>query len=85
MSKSKRTVLEGADKMGRTVVVKADYKAGRLWLEQHQIAGLGRSPSGLEAVESTYGWLDASKVAKATGESQADVERRWRELTATIN
>ena len=55
MSKSKRAVLEGADKKCRTLAVRADYKSGSLWLDDRKIAGLGRPPAGLEAATSLYG------------------------------
>ena len=61
MSKSKRAVLEGADKNARSLTIRADYKNGSLWLEDRKIAGLGRPPPGREAATSAYGWIDAGR------------------------
>ena len=85
MSKSKRAVLEGSDRMGKSVLVRADYKAGLLWMGSRQIAGLGRPPPSIQAATSAYGWLDTQTVAAATGETKQKVETRWQQLVSTIN
>ena len=85
MSKSKRAVLEGADKISRSLAVRADYRSGSLWLDDRRIAGLGKPPAGLDAATSLYGWLDVAAVAEATGETKEQVESRWKDLVGTID
>ena len=56
MSKSKRAVLEGADKNARSLAVRADYKSGTLWLDARKIPRTS-------AATSAYGWLDVEAVS----------------------
>ena len=85
MSKSKRAVLEGADKNSRSLVIRADYKSGSLWLDDRKVAGLGKPPDGLGAATSSYGWLDVAAIAGATGETKEKAETRWKDLVGTID
>ena len=85
LSKTKRCVLEVAEKRGVTLQLKADYRTGTLLLEQKKVAGSGSPPAGSQMVTSNHGWLDSRAVAEATGETRRVVEDAWLELVESIS
>ena len=63
LSKSKRCVLEIAEKHGRSLVVRAQYKLGVLWMDDRKITGAGAPlPNFNAAARSEHGWLDSKAV-----------------------
>ena len=85
LSKTKRCVLEVAEKRGVTLQLRADYKTGYLLLDHKKVAGIGSPPAGSHMATSDHGWLDTKAVAEATGETRKVIEDTWMELVEAIS
>ena len=86
-AKTKRAILEGAEKNGGQLppaAVRADYRRGAVFIEGYKVAGSGPRPTSGEVLISDYGWVNAEAVCQKTKETTQSFADRWRKLVEAI-